>query len=120
MKFTSPDIWKWYARLLGIHTDWANTKDFRMFGCQSENKFILIKTKHPIDMIMFGVVTSDGDVMPSFIFPHGLTETYIKCLEEVILTGIERVAAGRSHVWQKDSASCHTSKKVPYWLRGNF
>ena len=35
-----------------------------------------MKTKHPV----FGVVASDGDVMPSFIFPHGLkfkTEAHV-------------------------------------------
>ena len=48
-----------------------------------------------IDLV-FGVVTSDSDVMLSFIFPHGFrlnTEAYIMCLEEMVLTWIERVAA---------------------------
>ena len=38
--------------------------------------------------MVFGVVTSDGDVMPPFIFPHGLRlnmEANIKCLEELVL-----------------------------------
>ena len=45
-----------------------------MFGCQSENRFvfILMKIKHPVHRMVFGVVTSDGDIMPSFIFPYGL------------------------------------------------
>ena len=32
-----------------------------------------MKTKRPVHIMVFGVVTSDGDVMPTFIFPHGLT-----------------------------------------------
>ena len=36
--------------------------------------------------MLLGVVTSDGNIMPSFIFPHGHRlnmEAYIKCFEEV-------------------------------------
>ena len=51
------------------------------------NALIMMKTKHP----GFGVITSDGDVMPSFIFLYGLrlkTEAHIKCLEEAWLAWI--------------------------------
>ena len=47
----------------------------------------------------FEVVTSDVDVMPPFIFPHGLrpnTEAYVKYPEEAVLPWIERVAARRN------------------------
>ena len=59
---------------------------FRVFWCQSVErfKFILMKTKHPVHIIVFGVVTSDDDVMPTFILPHGFTintEAYIKWLK---------------------------------------
>ena len=37
-------------------------------------------------------------------------ETFIKCLEEVVLPWIERLAAGRPCVWQQDSAPCYTSR----------
>ena len=43
------------------------------------------------------MVSCDGDVMSSLIFPHSVrlnTEAYIKCLEEVVLAWIEWVAAG--------------------------
>ena len=70
--------------------------DLRMFGCQSENRFIftLMKCKHPVYIMVFGVVTSGGDIMSQFIFLHGLRlnmEAYIKCLEEVVLTRIKKV-----------------------------
>ena len=51
-----------------------------------------MKTKHPVYIMVFGVVTSDRDTMPPFIFPHGLTlnteAAYIKYLEEVVLYGL--------------------------------
>ena len=31
-----------------------------------------MKTKYPVHIMVFGVVTSDGDVMPQFILPHSL------------------------------------------------
>ena len=31
-----------------------------------------MKTKHPVNIIMFGVIIYDGDVMLSMIFPHDL------------------------------------------------
>ena len=66
-------------------------EDFRVFRCQIQ---IHIDEKQtPVHTMVLGVITSDGDVIPPFIFPHGLTpnmETYIKYLEEVLLTWIER------------------------------
>ena len=47
---------------------------------------IVMKSKHPIHIIVFGVVTSDGDIISPFIFSHGLrrnTETNIFCVKKV-------------------------------------
>ena len=54
-----------------------------------------MKTKYPILIVVFRVITSDGVVMVPFIFPPGLrlnTEAYIKCMEEGVLPWIEIVA----------------------------
>ena len=62
-----------------------------------------MKNKHSVHIIVFEVVSSDGDVMPPLIFLPGLTpytEAYLKCLEEVVLPWIEIVVAGRPYVWQ--------------------
>ena len=69
--------------------------------------------------MVFVVVASDSDAMPPFIFLHGLTpkmETYTKCLEELVFTWIERVAAKKPYVWQQDTTPCHTSKKTEFGL----
>ena len=82
-----------------------------------------MKTKIPIYIIVFEVVTSDGDIMPLLIFPRGLrlnTEAYIKCLEEFVLTWIEKEAAGWLYSWPQESAPCHTSRKTQCWLLENF
>ena len=60
-----------------------------------------MKSKHPGHHMVFGVVTSNGDVIPLFTFQHGLrlnTETFIKCLVELILTWIAMVAAESPNV----------------------
>ena len=56
------------------------------FQCQYEDRFIfiLMKTKDPLNIMVFKMIIRDGDIMPLFIFPHGLrlnTEAYIKCLK---------------------------------------
>ena len=72
MTQSTPEIRKRHAVLFGIHGRSADTK-FSVFGYQSEDRFIflLMKTKHPVHIIMFGVVTSDSDVILSFIFYMG-------------------------------------------------
>ena len=70
-----------------------------------------MKTKQLVLILMFGVVTSDGVAMPTFIFPHGLRlnrEVYIKCLEEVVRLMIKRVFTGRSYIWKQNRVLCHT------------
>lgn len=64
---------------------------------------------------MFGVTTSDGNTMLPFILLQGLRpnmEAYIKCLEEVVLLWVKKVAVERPYVWQQASAPCHTSRRT--------
>ena len=101
----------------------VNSQNDRWFALYPQDVPILMKTKHPVHIMVFGVVSSDGDIMPPFIFPHGLklnTEAYIKCLEKVVLPWIVEVATGRPYVWQQDSAPSHTSWRTQSWLSENF
>ena len=62
-----------------------------------------MKTKHPVYVMVFGVVTSDGKVIPSYFYHMAShTEANIKYLEEIVLPLIEGVTAGRPYIWQKD------------------
>lgn len=74
------------------HSDWKlHYEHFRVFGCQTEDSPIwgdvlrvMIKIKHPVNIIVFGLINCDGDVILPFIFLHGFTlhtEVYIKYLE---------------------------------------
>ena len=83
----------------------------------------VMKTKFPANVMVFGVVSSEGHVMPPYIFPKGLkvnTTEYLKVLEMYVLPWIHKVAGGRPFVWQQDSAPCHTARKTQAWMSNNF
>ena len=95
-------------------------------GCQSDDRItlILMKTKHPIYIILLGVVTSECDVLLPLVLPPGFclnTEANIKCLGKVGLTWIERVAAGKKNYFsQQNFAPCDTSRWIQSLVRENF
>ena len=106
---------KQYAVLFGIHANRSNT-NISMHRRLSDERFlfILMKTKHSVHIMMFRVFTSNDDVIPSSIVPHGFTlntESYFKCLYKVVLSCTERVASRRPYVCQHDTATCCTSRE---------
>ena len=71
----------------------------------------LMKTKFPV--MVFGVVSSEGDIMSPHIFEVGLkvkTKEYLDVLKSVVIPWCNQMAGGRPWVWQKDSASAHKFK----------
>ena len=83
----------------------------------------IMKTKFPQIVMVFGCVSSEDDVMPPHNFEEGLrlnSDGYVKLLGNVVKPWLERVAAGRPYVCQRDSAPCHTSGKSQKWLSENF
>ena len=67
-------------------------------------------TKHPVLIMTFGEVTCDGDVITLVMFPycHRFSmETYIKSVDKILYTGIERMAAERHYIWQQDCTMPH-------------
>ena len=47
-------------------------------------------------------------------------KAYIECVEERELSWIEGVTTRWPDIWQKESASCCTSKRIQHWLSENF
>ena len=81
-----------------------------------------MKTKFPATVMVFGVVSSEGDVMPPHIFETGLrvnTDVYLEVMEHTVLPWIKTVAGDRPWVWQQDSAPCHVSNRSIRWLEDN-
>ena len=88
-QFIPSEIWKRHAVLFGIHVRRRNMMISELLG--DRFLFMSMKTKYPVYIMVFGVVTSDSDVIPSFIFRRDLrlnTEAYIKYLKEIMLPWI--------------------------------
>ena len=69
---------------------------------------------------VFGVVSSEGHIMPPHIFEVGLkvnTKVYLDVLKSVVSPWCNQVASGRPWVWQQDSAPAQKSKETWTWLQ---
>lgn len=75
-----------------------------MFGCHADRNGargrvlrVLREVKHPVNIMVLGVIISDNDFILPFIFTHGtrLNMNAIKCLEWTVLPSMKRVAEGR-------------------------
>ena len=79
-----------------------------------------MKTKFPATVMVFGVVSSEGHIMPPQIFEVGLkvnTKVYLDVLKSVVIPWCNQVAGGKLWVWQQDSAPGHKSKVTQAWLQ---
>ena len=80
----------------------------------------VMKTKFPATVMVFGVVSSEGHIMPPHIFEVGLkvnTKVYLDVLKSVVIPWCNQVAGGRPWVWQQDSVLAHKSKETQAWLQ---
>ena len=76
----------------------------------------VMKTKFPATVMVFGVVSREGYILPPHIFEVGLkvnTKVYLDVLKSVVIPWCNQVAGGRPWVWQQDSAPAHKSQA---WL----
>ena len=84
---------------------------------------VAMKTKFPASVMVLGVVTSNGDVMPPHFFEQNEkvnTDVYLRVLETVVLPWIKEVTRGAGYVFQQDSAPAHAAKKTQEWCRQNM
>ena len=80
----------------------------------------VMKTKFLATVMVFGVVSSEGHIMPPHTFEVGLkvnTKVYLDVLKSVVIPWCNQVAGGRPWVWQQDSAPAHKSKETHAWLQ---
>ena len=80
----------------------------------------VMKTKFPPTVMVLGVVSSEGHVMPPHIFEVDLkvnTKVYLDVLMSVVIPWCNQVAGGRPWVWQQDSEPAHKSKETQAWLQ---
>ena len=75
----------------------------------------VMKIKFPATVMVFGVVSSEGHIMPPHIFEVGLkvnTKVYLDVLKIMVVTWCNQVASGRPWVRQQDSAPAHKFKET--------
>ena len=80
----------------------------------------VMKTKFPATVMVFGMVSSEGHIMPPHIFEVGLkvnAKMYLDVPKSVVIPWCNQVAGGRPWVWQQDSAPAHKSKETHTWLQ---
>ena len=82
--------------MLGIHTGNSNMKISECLSL-SEDKFIMMTTKHPVHIRVFRVITNNGDIMLPFVFPHAFTLNIDACN----IHGLCRVALDQEDVCWK-------------------
>ena len=89
---------------------------FNAWGYSSTHR----TTLRTATVMVFGVVSSEGHIMPPHIFEVSLkvnTKVYLDVLKSVVIPWCNQVAGGRPWVWQQDSASAHKSKETQAWLQ---
>ena len=80
----------------------------------------VMKTKFPATVMVFGMVSSEGHIMPPHIFEVGLkvnTKVYLDVLKSEGIPWCNQVAFSRPWVWQQDSMPAHKSKETQAWLQ---
>ena len=80
----------------------------------------VMKTKFPATVMVFGVVSSEGHIIPPHIFKVSLkvnSKVYLDVLKSVVIPWYNQVAGGWPWVWQKDSTPAHKSKETQAWLQ---
>ena len=79
-----------------------------------------MKTTFPGTVMVFGVVSSEGHIMPPDIFEVGSkvnTKVYLDVLKSVVISWCNHMADGWPWVWQQDSAPAHKPKETQAWLQ---
>ncbi|QQP39260.1 Transposable element tcb2 transposase [Caligus rogercresseyi] len=83
---------------------------------------MVFRTKNPAAVMVLGVISSEGHVMPPHFFEPKQKvnqEVYLEVLSNVVKPWIDTVASGRKYTFQQDSAPAHKAKTVHAWLKEN-
>ena len=101
----------------------VNRKNDRWLCSDPEEVPIVMATKFPATVMVLGVVSNKGDVMPPHVFEAGLkvnTEVYLNVLATVVKPWMDGIAGGSPYVWQQDGAPAHTAKATQDWCQLNL
>ena len=97
-----------------------DSQNHRWIPTNNRDVPMVMKTKFPVTVMVFGVVSREGHIMPPHFFEVGLkvkTKVYLYVLKSVVIPWCNQVAGGKPWVWQQDSAPAHKSKGTQAWLQ---
>ena len=83
----------------------------------------IFRTKHPAQVMVLGVVASDGKTMPPFFFPPNQkigTEEYYKVLRYTVLPWLKASYPEGNYCWTQDGAPSHTARKNQAFCKANM
>ena len=83
----------------------------------------VMHTKFPATVMVLGVVSNEGHIMPPHFFQQGLrvnAVAYIEVLETVVKPWIDSVRGDRPYIFQQDSAPSHKAMTTQDWMAENF
>jgi transposase-like protein len=101
----------------------VNKKNNRWLCSDATKVPVVMATKFPSSVMVLGVISNEGDVMPPHFFAKGLrlnSEEYVKVLDQVVKPWMDTVAAGRHYVFQQDGAPAHNAKITQQWCQANL
>lgn len=101
----------------------VNSRNDRWLCKEISEVPIVMHTKFPATVMVLGVVSNEGDVMPPHFFEKGLkvnAAVYIDVMSTVVKPWMDRVAGGRPYVFQQDGAPAHNANITQEWLADNL
>ena len=100
----------------------VNKRNDRFLCSDAEEVPVVMSTKFPATVMVLGVISNEGDVMPPFFFEEGLrvnADAYIHVMDTVVKPWMESVAGNRHYVFQQDGAPAHNANRTQAWLEEN-
>lgn len=123
LKHDSAGMLRFFSDEKNFSQDQVSNRQNDRWICEAIEEVPVVKhTKFPSSVMVLGVISSEGDVMPPFFFPKGLrvtAEIYQEVLRDVVKPWMDRIANGRPYVFQQDSAPAHKARTTQAWLLNN-
>ena len=101
----------------------VNKQNNRWLCSEPRQVPVVMSTKFPAAVMVLGVISNEGDIMPPHFFQRGLrvtAEMYVDVLRDVVKPWMDQVARGRPYVFQQDGAPAHNAKLTQTWLADNL
>ena len=117
--------WDWRCAAIQLMLSTEPTYDNRTIASTLKMQIWIainnrVMKKFLATVMVFGMVSSEGHIMPPHILEVGLkvnTKVYLDVLKSVVIPWWNQVAGGRPWVWQQDSALANKSKETQVWLQ---